>query len=532
VDRWLLAALALAAAFTLQGINWGRVECWNADEMALRPLFHKGKPPFEPSTFTKPPFDTYVNFVLVVAPVHVLEALNDRHWKPFRKHEDVSWNEAKLLGSRFLALALFLGSVSLAFSISREFFGLFAARVTALLFATSAGFIEFNHYLTADSPMLFWMLLSLFFSRRILVRNTLPDYLLAGLLTGLSTAAKYNALAIGIAIPAAHFLRLSINKASLLDRRLVYGVAMVPAGFVIGCPFAVLDWHKFAADFMYNYTVTPRYSGQTGHGYGAFIGIIPEILGWPGAVWIGVAVLISAIAGRGSKGFLLLAAVCMLYYVKIGSFARLETRFVLPVVPFLLLAAGPCLRFFEGKPLAIGITLAPVIVYNCIASFFVGVRFADDPRMAAQTWVRQHIPAGSSIESTDACPSWNKLPEVKVAEQSAPKSNERGALFAKIFGDNPWVSERLEEKEGHVNEDDFTEASLVKRNPAYIAVDSFAYEWTSDERVRAYYKDLVDGKYPYDVVFDLESPPFPNWVYPRNMDFLQNRIRILQKRTH
>jgi hypothetical protein len=56
MDKGLLIALALAFAFTIQGMNWGRVQDWNPDEVALRSLFKKNKPPFEPGTFTKPPF--------------------------------------------------------------------------------------------------------------------------------------------------------------------------------------------------------------------------------------------------------------------------------------------------------------------------------------------------------------------------------------------------------------------------------------------------------------------------------------------
>ena len=42
IDKGLLVALFLAVAFSAVGINWGRVECWNPDEMALRSIFPKG----------------------------------------------------------------------------------------------------------------------------------------------------------------------------------------------------------------------------------------------------------------------------------------------------------------------------------------------------------------------------------------------------------------------------------------------------------------------------------------------------------
>ena len=150
--------------------------------------------------------------------------------------------------------------------------------------------------------------------------------------------------------------------------------------------------------------------------------------------------------------------------------------------------------------------------------------------MAAQTWVSTHIPEGSSIESSKLCPDWNKLSGVSLRELPPPNINERGLLFKKIFGNNQWVMSQLLKKEGQVDEDDFTLAGLQKRNPDYVAADSISYESLGDQHIKAYYADLFAGRYPYDIVFDLQSPPFPDWVYPRSIDFLQNRITILQKR--
>ncbi len=542
IDRALLLALLLAFAFTLQGIDWGRVECWNPDEMALRSLFKKNKPPFEPATFTKPPFHTYLNYFVVFRSVHILEGLGKKKEKYFGPHEEGypaknAFNEALLLGSRLLTLALFLGSVTVAFAVARRFFGLLAARVTALLMATSAGFIAFNHFLTADSPMIFWMLLAFLFCQRILVNGALADYILAGFFTGIATATKYNALAVGIAIPVAHLLRSPGLKQAVWDRRVYLGVLMVPVSFVLACPYAVLDHRTFVADFMYNYRVTPRYGGQAGgHSYLDFLDRVPQILGWPGAVWIALAasaalilVLLSKLPAPGVRGFALCASVVVLYYLKIASFSRLETRFVLPVVPLMLLLAGPLLELSTRKSAYVYASLAPVLLYNCICSFYVGVRFNDDPRMAAQTWVRTHLANGTSIESTQSCSNWNRLPGVKLDMRSAPNSNERGALFAKAFGNDPWVTKSLEEREGHVDPAQFTVAALQARNPEYLALDSTVYADLSPGAARTYYADLLAGRYPYRIVFDLESPAVPGWIYPREIDFLRNRIVLLRR---
>jgi len=60
----LVGALSLAFLFCLHGITWGRVECWNPDQMALR-----GLRALRPANYMKPPFHTYLNHAFVVWPV-------------------------------------------------------------------------------------------------------------------------------------------------------------------------------------------------------------------------------------------------------------------------------------------------------------------------------------------------------------------------------------------------------------------------------------------------------------------------------
>lgn len=153
LDPGLATALILALVFSLYGIQWGRVECWNRSEMALRPLH--GILWLQPGEYLKPPFHTILNHRLILLPIepaeHIYNLIHGRR---------VNLNELRLLASRLLIVGMFLGTIALAFAITRNAYGLFAARVVALLFATSAGFIAYDHFLSSDSPLLFWMILS------------------------------------------------------------------------------------------------------------------------------------------------------------------------------------------------------------------------------------------------------------------------------------------------------------------------------------------------------------------------------------
>src|SRR5438034_10818969 len=195
VDPLLVAALSLAFLFCLQGITWGRVEDWNRSQIAMR-----GLRALRPSDYMKPPFHTYVNHVLVVWPIDGVMKIAQ-----VPKERMKISNSAKLIGSRLVTIALYLGTIALAYSFSRSSYGRFSAAIIAFAFATSAGFVAHAHFLTVDMPLLFWMLVAFSAADRLASAPTTRNYAVAGFLIGLATATKYNGLAVGIAFLVAHF---------------------------------------------------------------------------------------------------------------------------------------------------------------------------------------------------------------------------------------------------------------------------------------------------------------------------------------
>lgn len=549
IDLPLFGALALACLFCLQGIMWGRVECWNPDQIALR-----GLRALRPANYGKPPFHTYLNHAFVVWPITVALKIGR---VPTERTKIA--NSAKLIGSRLLTIALYLGTVALTYNICCRCYGRFSAALIGFVLATSAGFIAYAHFLTADTPLLFWMLAAFWFAQQLTYAPNAWNYGMAGFLTGIATATKYNGLAVGIALVVAHFIvtrRQSIRRI-ILSGQLGIGLAMGPVGFLFGCPTALYEPLKFWDDFVYNYTVTPRYGGQPNHtAYLAALGRIPEIVGIPGAILIITLIILSCmlvlrrrhLIDPATRGFILSGAVFVLYISEVGAFPRTATRFVLPAIPFLILMTGPALQTVERRKWSrrCGIALLlPVVIYNCICSYVVGKRFNEDPRLTAQIWMIKNVPHGSVIESSGSSPHWSKLPNFdareinlgltdrlgalpgEITDLRLPHVHGRVALFRKIFPE--WVQPYVAKKEGNPDETLFTATALQKRDPNYISVYSWDYRVPS-ETVRKYYGDLLAGKFPYGIVFDAETTPVPAWIYPRTIDFLAGRITILQRK--
>src|SRR5437867_9619170 len=194
VDPLLVAALSLAFLFCLQGITWGQVEDWNRSQIAMR-----GLRALRPSDYMKPPFHTYFNHVLVVWPIDGVMKIAQAP----KERMKIS-NSAKLIGSRLVTIALYLGTIALAYSFSRRSYGRFSAAIIAFAFATSAGFVAYAYFLTADMPLLFWMLAALSAAQRLFSAPTTRNYAIAGFLIGIAIATKYNGLAVGIALLVAH----------------------------------------------------------------------------------------------------------------------------------------------------------------------------------------------------------------------------------------------------------------------------------------------------------------------------------------
>ena len=540
-DRALWLALILGFAFCLHGIRWGRVEDWNPDQMALRRLSLTLKP----HGYEKPPFHTFVNHVLVLWPLSFAEAV-----ARVITGRPQNFNELELLGSRLLTATMFLGMILIGYRIADEFCGRTAARIVALIFATSAGFVAQAHYLTVDIPVVFWMMLALFFASRIILDPLSKNYFAAGLCTGLATATKYNGLAVGVSIVVAHLLARPWNWRALIpDKRLWIGLAMVVAGFVLGNPWAIFDWRRFSADFSYNYAVAPRYNGQTGLGFTKFARGILDLLGWPGGILIGTLIVISLlllvrrkIDRRATQCFLLCASVFFLYTLKIGSFPRVPTRFVLPAVPFFILMAAPALR----RSQIILPLLLPILFYNAVCSFYVGHWFRDDPRTAAQAWMETNVAACSRIESSASAPHWSKLPGLNAFETDAddpkfekagphrtidlrmPRPNSRFELFSKIFAGDEGMVEAARKRETPPDLQEFSGEALETRHPDFVAVSATDH-MARIEVVHQYYEQMLRGEFPYRIVFDGVATKLPRWTYPREIDQPTRRLTILQR---
>lgn len=523
-NKVLAGALFLAIALSFIGINWGRVECWNLDNMAFRGV----QPNFLPcGGYLKPPLHIYLNQTLVMKPAEAIRSVLglEHNWQ----------YPVQLWGARLLTLALFCGTIILIAKVAKIFCGARSAGLLALLTATSAGLIVYNHFATADSPLLFWMTASFALAMKAAKHNSTRDVVFAGLLAGLAAADKYNGLGVAIAIPAA-FLVLQGWK-SLFGKQCWLGALSVPLGFILGNPGAIFDSKNFTEDFLYNLYTTPVYDGKTtGAGYLDFLTRFPELIGWPGTILITLGVLgtlLLLLQRKLSRNELALvvaaSAVFLFYYITIGRFPRMANRFVLPVVPFVFLMAAPAFERILWKQLLPAAVLTLLLAYNIACSIEVGLRFRSDPRMNAQLFAKKYFWKGAVIENSNA-PDWGRLPGLTVKAPHLPSAGGRASRFSKLFGQNSIIENGISKFETtDYPADTFTLEGLKKRNPDFVAFSNQAFQFNDQEEVLKFYHALDDGKMGYVTIFDQTWKPRSSWSYPHDIDFLAERMVIMKK---
>jgi hypothetical protein len=523
--RYMLTlSILLALCLSAIGITWGRYQDWHFDQIAYIGIRPNGLA----WLYLKPPLHTYLTEFFVIRPIHLISTLF-----PAPEHPNI-WLATTMVCGHLLTTLLFCGSVALLYAIVRKSCGEKSASLLSLVMATSAGLIQFNHWGTVDSPLLFWMLSSFAFSMRASVTGALTDAILAGLLAGLAAADKYNGLGVAIALPVALLIRSGWR--ALFQMTLILGCLAVPIGFLIGCPGAIFDHERFVQQFLYNLYITPVYYGSSHRlGYLDFLTSFPELIGLPASIALAGSVVATLLLLKNrtlthaEKTLVACAGIVFLgYYINIGSFPRMEARFVLPVVPFAFILGAPALQRIRMTEKVPSMLFSAIMVYNLICCFILGFRFLSDPRMDAQLFAMNHFPRNATVENTYT-PDWNLLPGVSVKQTLLSCENGHQERFTTLFGNNKVIKKGLETCETHDPADVFTEYSLKLRNPDFIAFSWVTYVNASDPKTFQFYKDLEDGKLGYVKVFDKHLIKAPIWAYPRRSDALMPRMVILQR---
>ena len=417
VGRWwrtpdnllLVAMLLIAAILRFWGLTFGlpHPEA-RPDEEAVSALagsYYLGD--FRQTEFTYPPL-----FILAVAATlwfsfHTVSASLSR--LNVRLGLSDPTMSARLMAARFLSAVAGVISVWLLLRIGTRLFGRPAGFVAAACLALAFLHVRDSHFGTTDVPMTLMVLVGFLAIVRLSESGSRRHLLSAAILTGLAVATKYNAAL--LVLPAWFAILNDPLRRPIANRlaRIVAFAAIIMLTFLILSPFSVLSHEKF----LYDVTNVSRHLAD-GHGpdlgrgwtyhltttlrYGLGVPLLAAgILGLPLMVW-----------REGRRG-VLVALFPIAYYALIGSGRTVFARYILPVVPFLCLAAGyfvatmaAVVTDYLHRPRwripAITVMTAAVLLPSLLSVIaFDRLIAREDSRVLARRWIEERFEPGTTI---------------------------------------------------------------------------------------------------------------------------------------
>jgi 4-amino-4-deoxy-L-arabinose transferase-like glycosyltransferase len=291
--------------------------------------------------------------------------------------------------------------VLLVYLIGRHLYNPVAGLFASLLAAVSYPCVYQSHFITADAPAAFWLVLSLYFLARLFREPGRRAWqILAPLSIGLALGAKY--LNLLLVLPYLYILFTGERKAGSRRflRRALTGALLALAAFVFTTPYAVLSFDTFL-------------NGDK-NGFGGIFGArglmfynnFPPSLIEPFAVTslaalnpVGlIAFLLSVVVlfRRRKPSDLLLLSFIVPFYLMLTLKSSPMLRHILPVLPLAFLAMAAALT--EKKLLNLRTGPAGRALLGIVALSWLGLSLAGvermsrtDTRIQTEAWAEANV---------------------------------------------------------------------------------------------------------------------------------------------
>jgi hypothetical protein len=504
----LEAVLLLALGLRLWGIGWGLPWALHPDEgdYVDRPRWMLQTGKTNPEYFKNPNLMTY----LVLGEVVLGRALGPLAG-PLDPNEPGGINLIARLDSVLIGTA----SVGVLFGIGARLFSQKVGLVAALLLAVSFSHVRDSHYGVNDVPCVGLLLASVYCSVRLFRERAPIWYVLAGLCGGLATSTKYSAGFFFVPVLLAHLLAERQAGVGRLAATGSLGLAALTGlvGFVLGTPFAVLDFARFREDFAAQARLGDLpWSGQPS---------APVALQYGTALIQGVGVAVAALAvvglfllWRGRRRELSIAlAFPVAYLLFMLSKALFFTRFALPLVPFAcLLAAYALVRASKlaparSQPAVLAVLVAAAVVQPLLNDIKHNqVISQEDTRILAVRWTEENIGPDERLKFGDYTledPSW-------LSRSYLPREIERRTDRLEIRGSSDEVRELVKDDYDYVMISNFRYGRL-HGDPSEAKTIQEQRLYRSLEQEATLVASFAPGKGGASLPFDAEDLYTPFW---------------------
>jgi hypothetical protein len=320
-----------------------------------------------------------------------------------------------VLAGRGVSALFSTATVPVAFLLGRHLRGSWFGCLVALLFAFHAGLVQHAHYATTESALVFF-LVAVAAVAAATVRS--PERLWrgaawSGLLIGLALGMKTSALSY-LMVPSVAGVVL-VRRAGMvaLGGAGLLTVALAAGVFAAVSPYSLLDWARFRETMAFERGVVEGsidvfWTWQ-------FRGAVPYLFEFANLHWLsgpvlpvlglaGTAMIVVAAARGcdGARAALPLLAFTLVYATYIGSWHAKFIRYLLPMVPMLVVGAAwliaeLCERGRWWRRLGHGVGAVTVASGVTWALAVAGVYGRENTRLAASEWIWSNVPTESTV---------------------------------------------------------------------------------------------------------------------------------------
>ncbi len=363
-----------------------------------------------------------------------------------------------LVARGFIALA---GTVTIVvlFGMARQIAGRSTGVIAALFLSVALLHVRDSHFAMTDVLMTLLVTMSLTLLVRATTaltesapddRSVLRTFGAAGLIGGLAASTKYSAAAIVAAMAAAQAVAL------VKSRRLVSLTTFVPSivfigafgfGFLVGTPYALLDYASFEAGVQFTVThLSDGHGVNLGSGWSYHLThSLPYGVGIP--TFVASTIGIVPFVRHYRPASIIVGAFAVALYVSLGSGRTVFFRYTMPIVPVVCLLAAVAVTYASATlagrmrisvPVAAATMAALLAAPSLVGSVWFDVLLArTDTRVLAARWLTAHLRPDHSLHDAGGSHTRLDLRTVRFHEWTFDR---RTRSFGHAGGETPdWL---------------------------------------------------------------------------------------------
>lgn len=319
-----------------------------------------------------------------------------------------NWGNINIIG-RFFSALFSTGTIIPLYFLAKKIFDKKTALLTIIFYAFTVTSIQTAHFGVTESLITLIGVITCLLSIIILRKITLLTSLTLGIIIGIGIASKTSAIAFVIMPILAYCLSEKLSKKTI-GKKIIHLVLFLTVAFIIFLifsPYTFIDWNKFIESMRYESGVATGslpvvYTLQFNH-------TIPYLFQIKNLFWqIGVDTLFCILGfifvlfemiKRKNKELLVFSIFPLLYFLYVGSWHTKFVRYMVPIIPFLLIASSVLLIKIKSKYKLLGTGLIVITVLSTMvwAIAFFSIYTKPQTRIAASQWMYLDIPYGSKI---------------------------------------------------------------------------------------------------------------------------------------